>query len=247
MRGWVIAAAFSIAGSARADEVDLGLMTETARHLAASGQCDDVHDLGAHVRALDADYEARVFEADPAIASCRSRELAPPSSIAPREPVVVPRTGEPKSVATAVGLSIGTTAAGVALLVAAERSNRASAPAALLGAGLVIAGPSVGRAYVSRSFANPWLVTRLLGLGAVAGAGAVAFSCLFVCDDSEVVGLEYVALAGAAAFVVGSVVEIATTPAAVHDYNRAHGWESTITVAPIVTRGGAGLGLGGRF
>ena len=224
------------ATAAHADSVDLDLMTETARHLATRAQCDDVRELGDHVRALDADYYAREFALVPSIAGCLDPELKPPSSVAPW--IEVPRTGEPKSVGAALGLSLGTTAAGVALLASRET--------ALFGAGFMLVGPSLGRAYIGGSYLlNPWLVARVVGLSAA--VVAISQMCIFCDETRKQDELAGVALGGVVVFVAGSMLEIAATPIVVHEYNRAHGWEPAITVAPIATPGGAGLGVLGRF
>ena len=162
-----------------------------------------------------------------------------------------PHEAHRKSVATALALAIGTTAVGAGLLFAADRENATAqfnaGPEFLLisgGAGVLV-GPSLGRIYAH----DPWswgLLIRTVGFAAYAGGGALSGTCnvgpgspggSYGCNSPPI------AIAGGIVYVVGSLLEIESTPDAVERYNRRHGMID-VGVAPVVAPGGRGGGLG---
>ena len=191
----------------------------------------------------------------------------PPSMVEPSAP---PPSSGHKSRSTAVLLALGAMAATTALTVVAGNAsancldNCAGPNAAFVLSGLaMVVSPSAGQIYAGRRV-TPAMVTRFAGVTAmglgwlaivpcmvrngavVAGQGATLSS-----GPGDACGIGAAALTGGliAAF-VGTVWDVAATPAAVDAYNRAHDARAArLSIAPIATASGVapGIALGGRF
>jgi hypothetical protein len=153
-----------------------------------------------------------------------------------------PRDEPAKSVATAMAWSIGVTAVGVAAGIDAAVARDPGQQSAMFAFGSlgVLVGPSIGRIYAHR----PWsagLAIRALGFTGVVMGEVIAqlpqqrprFQ-----DTSpspvQMTGLVY-AMAGVMA--LGALMDLASTPSAVDDYNHS------IAIVPT----GTGLAVAGSF
>jgi hypothetical protein len=194
------------------------------------------------------------------------------SSIAHAQPpgLTDPTVDQPlklKKKSTAMWLTLGTMAAGAGLFAAGEalyqqpgcyNSCLPQQGLAIVGGAALLVGPSVGHIYAGHTW-NAGLGIRLGGMTTFA-LGWLALAPCFVhpaavqtpvdpqnngSSSTCAIGGAAVAL-GAIATVAGTVTEVATTPSAVEDYNRAH---AALTVAPIQTQNGIapGVALAGRF
>jgi hypothetical protein len=176
-----------------------------------------------------------------------------------------PPPADAKDPDTARALSLLPTAGGaVALAIAVplatgRGSTGTTGGAFVLGTlgGLgVTFGPTIGHVYAGRWWSRG-LKIRLYGLATAAAGALVAF--LGACWDGcrgDTTSHDVLTGAGATAFVAGAVLyvagsidEIASASAAARRYNRDHGLDASLTVAPIATRSGAapGIGVVGRF
>jgi hypothetical protein len=247
MRLVVVVALLALVAPARADVVDVGLMTATARQLAREHNCPEVQTLGANVRALDAGYYAAVFAVDPDIAAC----LAPPPSEAPVtlafSPLPpMPPTGRRKSPAVALELSLGVTLAAIPLYSLTPSTGRAEGAMLGLAAAALLVGPSVGHYYAGSW--SWWLPPRLVGAGLLLGGGYAALESIGCASPDpcrRYTVLSSMLWPGLVLTLMSIAGDIATAPSAAHRYNRAHGWEPA--VEPIAVPGGAGVGVVGAF
>ena len=177
------------------------------------------------------------------------------STAAAAEPAPTPA---PKSPVTALWLSLGTSAAGLGLvLVGADAGIRPQAygqargielPLAAVGGAALLVGPSLGSAYAGR-FWNGGTALRLAGVGIGAAGLALAVQPSRGPEGALNVGPYFLLGGGAAVYLAGAVYEIATTPRAVRRYNRRT-LELSLSPAPLATPGGRiapGLALAGRF
>lgn len=170
----------------------------------------------------------------PTLAYAQPHAAAPPA-VAPSliRPEPAP---EPYQVSTALVLSIGVTAIGLGIAAASVSGNRDPGAAA---EGLVIAvpiaaiGPSVGHWY-ARDWWSRGLGFRLAGLAAV-GLGANRDDlpgCEPGACDSDGTAAQVLLYGGALAFLFGTLDDLAATPRAVRDANRAHRLSLQPTIAP---------------
>ncbi|MGE5181949.1 MAG: hypothetical protein ACM31C_07795 [Acidobacteriota bacterium] len=232
----------ALAGTASAQPAaprELDQLAETARHIARDGQCAALPTIASHVRALDADYYAHVFVLDPAVAAC----LGAPPSAHPADPV------DRKSSGVAIALSFGTTAAGGLMLLAAGHrsgSDPGEGPIVVAGLAAFAIGPTVGHIYAGRIWSTG-LAIRLAGASAGVVGATMVLGCVDRCDhpDQADVGAGLF-LAGAAAYGLGMLYEIASADVAARDYNAAH---AAVTLAPLRSRDGLipGLAVAGRW
>lgn len=148
----------------------------------------------------------------------------------------------PRSPRTALALSIGTTlAGGAALLAGVETDNDALG---WTGAALVFAGPSTGHVY-SHHYLTRGLGVRTAGVAiAVLGFSYAVDDCEG-CDAQEL-GLTLIGV-GAAAYAAGTIDDVLTAPGAARRYNRAHHAITDLSVAPVVSPHHTGFAVSGRF
>jgi hypothetical protein len=171
---------------------------------------------------------------------------APDESSASAEP-------QPKDPSTALWLSLGPTLGGLALEVASlsVRDPATAGGMNLVGGIAAFVGPSLGHAYSGRVW-NRGLGIRLAGLAtALVGVGLVMSACSDGCGHAQGTASAGGGLfiGGGIVYVVGVIDEISGAPDAARRYNREHGFDATLTFAPIVTAHSTapGLGLVGRF
>lgn len=168
-----------------------------------------------------------------------------------------------KTTTTAMWLTLGTTAAGAGLFFLGEslyqtpgcyNSCYPQQAVAVVGGAAFFVGPSLGHVYAGHTW-NAGLGLRLGGIAAF-GLGWLAMAPCFAHpanagDQSQSCQVGGIAVTGGAiATLVGTVYEIASTPDAVHAYNREHGFDATLSVAPVRTRDGGvvpTVGLAVRF
>jgi hypothetical protein len=169
----------------------------------------------------------------PALARAQSAPAAEPA----------PTTGDRYSEGTALALSLGVTAAGVAT-VAVRPDNDV-----LMTAGLMMAyvGPSAGHLYTGELFTRG-LGVRTLGVVATLTGAMIAFSdCgLFApqpCEESPVGPT--IAVLGVAAYAAGTIDDILTAPGRAARMNRAAA--TRVTLAPRLAPGRAGVAVVGTF
>jgi hypothetical protein len=165
------------------------------------------------------------------------------TTVAHAEPDPAP---EPKSAEAATWWSIGVTAGGVAALAGMAASHDKGQQAALMSMGAlsVLVGPSIGHIYAH----DPWTVgLALRGAGFTLAVMAESFGQVCAmgsqdCHFSNGPSTGALATAGVIAL-VGTLLDLATTPEAVHRYN------ATIVVAPVQARDGVapGLAFAGQF
>jgi len=170
----------------------------------------------------------------------------------------MPHRTRHKSPTGALVLSLGTTfVAGYGLLLAGavltddgNTNNRAlehgvGVATMLGGVGAFLVGPTVGRIYAGHAW-NGWLGLRLAGLGF-----GLLFSAIVIAADRSQDPIEVVfpVALGGAAYAVGMVGEIASTPSAARKYNRDHALDINLAITPIRGQAGEvpGLGVVGRF
>ena len=237
------------AGTAHAEPTpEVAGLTETARNVASAGRCPSLEAIGRRVRELDPAYYADVFARDPVIAGCfqaapRVPEAGAPPGLTPRSaPVAPPIPAErhaAKSGTVAFLASAVTTAGGCGLFALGEKTH--SSALYDVGGLLAFLGPTVGHTYSGKTW-NGGLAVRLVGLGAT-----VVGVAMFIGGQQDIGGALF--LGGSATYLTGSLYEIATAPEAANEYNRAGGFEPTLTLAAMKTRDGAApaLALAGRF
>jgi hypothetical protein len=175
--------------------------------------------------------------------------LSPPG-LTPARPIA-----ERKNPNTALAISLLTTLGGYGMLFLGESmANQGTTGAgwlAFTGATLTLVGPTLCHTYAGKTW-NTGLAVRIVGLGVVSTAFVVALSCSDGCNDNGSTTVDAalaLALAGSITYVVGTIYEIATARDAAVRYNRQHGLDATLTVAPIATRDGItpGMAVVGRF
>lgn len=166
---------------------------------------------------------------------------------------------ERKQPTTAVALSLGGIAVnvlaitgGIALDERLEGPGEQRFPV-FTTAGVVVGvlAPSAGHWYAGRVI-TPGLVLRAGGAGVVSVAAIKLFETCWGDDDdgcSDAYG--YLVWAGIGVYVAGTAYDLFAAPGAVRRWNRAHGLDGELTIAPTVVRAidGAqpGLGVSGRF
>ncbi len=168
---------------------------------------------------------------------------AEPPGLSPLAPTPVPRGLETRDPTTALGLSLGGTAAGVGLLASAWGDTDGDVPA-LVGAALITFGPSFGHAY-----AGNWLTAglgrRAFGL-VLTGLGVdEALGCAG--SDGPCHAGEGTLAAGLALVGAGAIYDIATAPGAARDFNRAHALQLTPTTLHAAGGTVPGIALTGTF
>jgi hypothetical protein len=153
-----------------------------------------------------------------------------------------PPDSGPKDPDTALMLSLGGTAASVALVVAGGRVNNS-----LPWAGLVssVFTPSLGEWYAGKPLT--------VGIGIRAASAGILFAGIGQWNSSNDEkkgdgGAGLLVLTGIVGYAAGAIYDIADAPRAAHAYNRTHSWQ----VAPTVlhTPSGdthMGIGIGGSF
>jgi hypothetical protein len=172
---------------------------------------------------------------------------APRPSVPVPPPVTGPLPGE-KSPGLAVTLSLGGTVASYVLIVAADETQNDGL--ATLGALGVFLMPTAGHWYAGKVWTDG-LTLRAAGIGAVfVGALILLGDCGFEgsCEDEGPATAMLVL--GAGAYMVGTVLDIATAPAEARRYNarlRERAIVGSWAIAPVVTHDRAGFALTGRF
>jgi hypothetical protein len=167
---------------------------------------------------------------------------------------------------TAIGLSLGTTFGGLAVAavgygafsVFATSGERGFGRDALGSTGMVlmtaggvafVVGPSLGHSYVGDGW-NTGLKLRIASLAPLAVAGLALGPCILGDSSSAACYVSGGMLAvSIGMYVTGAIYEIATSGRAADRYNRDHGLDASLGVAPIRTRDGVapGLAIVGRF
>ncbi len=143
----------------------------------------------------------------------------------------------------AIGLSLGTTAAGGLLVYAAIdrlHDNGWRAATGVLGGLAIAVGPTVGHTYAGRTW-NPGLATRLVTVATGFVGGMMVLSCLEGCSSRATYDI------GGAVFIGSAIVYGGATLYEILSAGetRRPVSHSTVTFTPL--RGGGGLALGGRF
>jgi hypothetical protein len=204
--------------------------------------------------------------AAPAAASPPSATPAapPPAFTLAPPPGVVPHRRSP---GVALGLSLGVTAGGAALVAAAGAigDSDLGSGLGLAGSLALLVGPTTGHWYANR-VANPGLgvraVSASVGVVALTGLGLCAFDGIEIDldpetdppdqpdDDTECSLWGALVVTAGVAYVGGTLFEIATAPAAARKYNREYGLD--VQVAPTAIRAGdgsqaPGLAVAGHF
>ena len=165
----------------------------------------------------------------------------------------------PKSQDVALGLSIGGSLLGpfmIGLSAAAIHSDiDRSIAGGLTTAGLIVTfvGPSSGHFYAGRGAATP-LLMRTTGI-AIAGLGALVgmfpdFSHQLATGDlhesrGNWTGPGILIGIGAATYLAGTVLDIATSRSAARQANRQH--HVDVQLAPMLSRASTGVALAGSF
>jgi hypothetical protein len=140
-----------------------------------------------------------------------------------------------KSETTALVLSLGTTAAGVATIALAVDSQDESQ--AILGLGMALVGPSLGHLYAGE------LGHAVLFTGLRVGGLALAAAALDQGGrDNETIAAIGISLAGAA-----TLYDLIDAPRAVDRYNREGGLLIMPTALPTSAGPAMGMSLGGSF
>jgi hypothetical protein len=241
-------------------------LLQSARSAARDGRCDTISIIGARVRAIDPNYYATVFAGDPQIASCRQgMPFRPPSSAAAIASTPAPSVDqellpseivEVKSPGTALALSLGVTAGGVALAYLAEdldHDGNGNADAlGTLGSIAFFVGPTVGHIYAGNTW-NTGLKWRLAGLGVSFGGLVFAFSQCGIfegCSQSEQDAADVgaaIAIGGVIMYVGGTIYEIATAGRSAREFNLDYSRRRLqLQIAPMPGRA-PGLALAGSF
>lgn len=152
---------------------------------------------------------------------------------------------DPHSPAVALGLSLGTTAAGYLAYYGMVETQRPELgwPAV---AGIAL-GPSAGHWYVGDLWSRG-LGVRMAGAATAAVGVALALdSCPLFEDCEESTASQVVLALGAAAFLAGTVDDIVTAPLEAKQRNAAARKRLELAVAPRVTGKDVGLVVAGRF
>jgi hypothetical protein len=153
-----------------------------------------------------------------------------------------------KSPATAMLLSLGSTAAGIAVTAVSADEN--SDVGVAIGLGVTVLGPSTGHWYAGEP-ATIGLAARVLGAGAfLYGAANLQLLCGLGGDRTRCTGDDsaptFLAVGGALVL-GGAIYDVATAPGAVARANDAR----RVSLAPTVVRGAShlapGLALAGSF
>jgi hypothetical protein len=198
----------------------------------------------------------------------RADTAAPPSSVAPAAPAPVryaPALGRPlpprKDPGVALGLSLGITAGGMAMMaIGGNLDSELGGGLATAGALAWFLGPSTGHAYAGR-IGNPGLAIRgvsALGgvvaigglVGCIAGSGDDIDDHDHLGDDDDDCGVfAGLLVASSISYLAGAVYEIVDAPRAARRHNARFGLD--VQVAPTVVGGSGdrapGLVVAGRF
>ncbi len=238
-------------------------LTMGARSAARDGRCDSIAMIGARVHQIDPGYYQNVFVVDPEIRSCRqgvsirppsdpSTLYAPPPVSAPVDVDLLPsEIIEVKSPGTALALSLGVTAGGLALAWAAEGASGDQADSlATLGSIAFLVGPTVGHIYAGNTW-NTGLKWRLASVGVMLGGAMYAFSqcglledCTAEQNDRADVGVA-IAIGGFISFGAATVYEVATAGSSAREYNVEYS-RRRLQIAPMAG-GSPGLSIAGTF
>lgn len=153
----------------------------------------------------------------------------------------------PKDPNTALGLSLGGTAASVALTIAGASANNSG----LVTAGLLssIVTPSFGEWYAGKPLTVGLGLRAASAVALVAGANE-AFKCFgetgSCSNDNNAAGV--LLLGGLVGYATGTIYDIATAPRAAREFNAEH----QVHVTPTYLRSPSGsatmgVGIGGTF
>jgi len=159
----------------------------------------------------------------------------------------------PKDPRVALGLSVGGTAASLALTFAALGTGHGKL--AIAGAASTIVTPSFGEWYAGKPV-TLGTALRLIGGGVFLGAGESTLECMHIsfdgapaCDGGAFV-LPLLALGGLIGYVAGTAYDIKNAPITAREYNAAHRIHVAPTPMYLRTPSGTatmGLGLAGTF
>lgn len=176
-----------------------------------------------------------------------SDSKGPPQMTVPTERSARPADA-PKSEDTALDLSLGGTAASVA--IAAIGIGTDNAPLALLGVGSSLLTPSLGEWYAGKGLTAGMGIRAASALAVVVGFGQ-ALSCIDTDDSCRTPGSAGVLMVGGLlGYAGGAIYDIATAKRTVREYNAAHGFSVTIAPTAMRTSSGQstmGVGLSGTF
>jgi hypothetical protein len=147
-----------------------------------------------------------------------------------------PPNPEPYDPGSALGLSIGFTAAGVGLVaVGAEVKSPA---VVLIGAGVTYLGPSTGHWYAQHYFTGGLLVRTLSVVLVLVGAASCS-------DKPSCDGGNAVVVLGLAAYAGGALGDILTAPGEARRRNAE--LVNDLAITPTLAPHAAGLAISGRF
>lgn len=156
----------------------------------------------------------------------------------------------PRSETAAFELSLGGTAASVALVIAGSTNNNADLVLAGLATSLVT--PSLGQWYSGQPLTTGMAIRAASAVVTIAGIGQ-ALSCS---DESSSPapncgsGAGVLMLGGLVGYASGTIYDIATAGRAARDYNDAHGLRVHVSPGVLHTPSGSstmGVGIGGTF
>jgi hypothetical protein len=213
----VVVAVLLSAQVARADEssaIQSVEYLEAAQVLARDGDCRGVLAIESRVQALDPEFHAKVFVRDVEIRGCTPHDGMKPrrdlriSGTAPGQNLPADRwPASPKSEGTALGLSVGTTLGGVAMLALASGGGESQGGLVAGGLLALAIGPTLGHAYAGNTW-NTGLQVRLASAAfATLGAAIVVKSnCLFGAGCSDGAGA-----LGGLMFTIGGVTYLGGT------------------------------------
>jgi hypothetical protein len=170
------------------------------------------------------------------------------ADVVPSAPSPTPEPVALKNPNVALGLSLGTTVAGVAVTVlAASGPGDPSRGLTELGIGMMVLGPTTGHVYAGSPL-NTGLAVRASGVAAGAiGFGMVA-PCLFgTCQTARTDIGVLVLGAGAITYAIGTIYEIGDAHGAARRHNERV--SANLVIAPLATPSGTapGVGLAGHF
>ncbi|HVK78531.1 MAG TPA: hypothetical protein VM734_34765 [Kofleriaceae bacterium] len=155
-----------------------------------------------------------------------------------------------RSEATALGLSLGVTAAGLGVMAASLQYEESDfGPVFAVGSAVALIGPSAGHIYAGepgRAVATTLIRAGGAGL-VVAGASQFELCILAPCDDHDDNGPAVLLMAAGTAVIVGAAVyDFIDTPRAVRRAN-ARALQVTPTVLASSSGLAPGLAFGGSF
>jgi hypothetical protein len=166
----------------------------------------------------------------------RSPFLIVPDTV-PVPGVRVARPAAPKSVGTALTISLVTTYAPLGAALATKNSGAAIASS--IG---VLIGPSTGYWYAGSGAWRQGMVFRLVMEGVGLGGALLASQCVLSEDSSGCTAGEIIMVLAATGIVVDGVVDIAKLPKAVRAENAAR-----LAISPAVGFDGKSLGVNARW